>query len=234
MIVLELGSYVVPAYAGMLLAEQGHRVVKWTNPARPDPVLGLRHGEQLWAWLNAGKTLIDRHARDVAELPAGTADAVIDNIRAEAWTAWGVDPAEQARRLGVPWVSMRDDFDGRSFDAIAQARAWGDHLGWQPAYLGDTTGGLWLAFKLLAHRHRPGHHVLRQAGCLAKLVEGELVVPVDRDGKSTPWDEPGTYGPDPTGAGVQVLYRGELVREPYRDAAWRWRHLAHAGGRFRV
>jgi hypothetical protein len=229
--VLELGTYIVPAYAGMLLAEQGHQVTKWISPTTTDPVEGLHRGDELWAWLNEGKCVLRCHARAVVELAPGEYDIVIDNIRASTWASWGVDPAAQADRLGVTWVSVRDDFDERSFDAIAQARAWGDHCGYLPFYIGDTTCGLWLAFKALAATDS-GHHVLRQAACLAKLVEGELLVDVDRDDKLPPWDEPGTYGPRE--AGVAVVYRGQTVTEPYRDSEWRRTHLRHAAGRYQI
>lgn len=229
--VLEIGSYISVAYAGMLLAEQGHQVEKWHAPHRADPVQGLRRGDELWAWINHGKTLHAHHATEVTELPAGSVDLVIDNVRAASWARWEVDPAEQAERLGVTWVSMRDDFDGRSFDAIAQARAWMDHAPYLPFYLGDTAAGLWLAFK--AATAPVGHHVLRQAAVLAKLVEGELVVDVQRGGDTPPWDEPGTYGADRQ-TGAVVNFRGERITEPVRDAAWRKRHLRHDGGRIIV
>jgi hypothetical protein len=237
--VLELGTYVVPAYAGMLLAEQGHQVTKWCSPRQPDPVQGLRHGNRLWEWINHRKQVEYQHARTLSEeLATGRdrPDVVIDNFRAATLASWRLDPADLAARYGLVWVSMRDDFDGRSFDAIAQARAWGDHIGYVPAYLGDTTGGLWLAFKALSliAAGEVGHHVLRQASCLAKLVEGEAVVDADRDGAAPPWDEPGSYGLDPAGTGVQVLYRHEWVREPYRDQEWRRKHLHHNDGRYLV
>jgi hypothetical protein len=225
--ILELGTYVVPAYAGMILAEQGHEVTKWTA-SRPDPILGLRGGADLWAWINHGKAVTERHAATIEDEPPGRFGAVIDNIRAATWQEWGVSPEAEAERLGVRWVSVRDDLGGRSFDAIAQARAWGDHIGYVPAYLGDTTAGLWAAFKLLAAP--PGHHVLHQAACLAKLVEGELAVTPPRDGHAPPWDEPGTYGRD--GDGVTVIYRGARHHEPFRDSAWRSAHLRHSGGRY--
>ena len=62
--VLELGNFVVPAYAGMILAEQGADVQKWTNGK--DPILGCRSGADLWSWINHDKTLLNR---PVASLP---------------------------------------------------------------------------------------------------------------------------------------------------------------------
>lgn len=230
--VLELGTYIVPAYAGMLLAEQGHPVVKWVGE-RPDPVLGLDRGVELWAWLNVGKRVITRHAREITTVEPGEYDLIVDNIRATTWEAWGVDPVAEAKRLGVRWASMRDDLepDGRSFDAVAQARAWGDHIGYLPIYIGDTAGGLWLAFKALAAP--PGHHVVYQATALTKLVEGELAVTATRlDPNTPPWDAPGTYGRD--GDCVKVLYRGDWVTEPLRDATWRRQHLHHHDGRLTI
>jgi hypothetical protein len=226
--ILEIGSYIAPAYAGMILAEQGHVVAKWTSTT-PDPMLGLNRGGELWEWINFGKVVYTRPAKSITELETGVFDAVIDNIRLSTWQSWGVDPTEQADRLGVPWVSLRDDFDGRSFDAIAQARAWGDHLGYLPVYLGDTAAGLWLAFKVLAAP--PGHHVLRQAASLAKLVEGELVVTGKRTGREEPlWDEPGTYGEDE--GTTRVIFKGETVRESFRDDDWRRSNLRHVDGRY--
>lgn len=230
--VLELGSYLVPAYAGMFLAEQGHTVEKWTQGE--DPIQRLRKGDELWRWVNVGKAVHERHAREVGLLGHGDVDGIVDNIRAATWERWGIDPAKEARRLRVPWVSMRDEFNGRSFDAVAQARAWGDHLGWLPVALGDTAGGLFLAFKLLSmvNRGQDGHHVLRQATCLAKLVEGNLGVLVERDGKTSPWESSETYGA--TGAGVRVVYRDETTEEPFRDDAWRLENLRHYASRLAV
>ena len=223
--VLELGSYVAPAYAGMILAEQGHGVTKWTTT---DPIHELRHGDQLWDWINHGKTLIGRHASEVTQLQPGMFDAIIDNARAATWERWGVDPAVEADRLGATWVSLRADDDGRSFDVIAQARAWGDIAPIVPFYLGDTAAGLWLAFKALAAPK--GHHIIRQAACMAKLVEGELVV--NRPPYEYPWDAAG-YGVTLNGD-AYVDFRGERVVEPPRDAHWRRQNLAHRDGRFTV
>lgn len=145
--VLELGSYVSVAYAGMLLAEQGHQVEKWVSPTRPDPIQGLRRGAALWDWINEDKAVVQRNAVAVSDVPAGTYDVVLDNVRRETWRRWGLDPEAEAQRLNVAWISLRDELDGRSFDVVAQARAWMDHAGYVPFYVGDTAAGLWLAFK---------------------------------------------------------------------------------------
>lgn len=236
--VLEIGTYVSVAYAGMIMREQGCDVTKWLAASK-DPVETLRGGAYLWDWLNEGKTTTIKHADSVLELQRGDFDVVIDNVRAETWARWGVDPEHRAQALGVTWVSLRDDFDGRGFDAIAQARAWGDHIGYLPVYLGDTGGGLWLAFKALAMyaNGEKAHAVIRQAACLAKLVEGELrseVLEMTRDGVTPPWDEPGTYGRSADGEGTEVHYRGEIIKEPFRSAQWRRENLKHRNGRLIV
>lgn len=233
--VLEIGTYISISYAGMIMREQGCDVTKWLAASK-DPVEMLKGGDRLWQWLNEGKITTVKHADEVIDLVRGDYDVIIDNVRASTWKRWGIDPAEQANRLGVTWVSLRDDFDGRGFDAIAQARAWGDHIGYLPVYLGDTGGGLWLAFKALAlyaNGERSDHAVIRQAACLAKLVEGELD-DVHRNGLTPPWDEPGTYGLAPEGDATEVLYRGETITEPFRDAQWRRENLRHKNGRLIV
>lgn len=232
--VLEIGTYVSVAYAGMILAEQGAEVVKW-RADHPDPVEDLDGGDQLWQWLNSGKTVTVKHASEIKNLQRTDFDVIIDNVRDETWGRWGVAPDVWANNLGVSWVSLRDDFDGRGFDAIAQARAWGDHIGYIPTYIGDTGGGLWLAFKAAA-MYAQGihdHAVIRQAACLAKLVEGELM-DVARDGQSPPWDPPGTYGRSTDGTGTEVHYRGEIIKEPFRSAQWRRENLQHRDGRLVV
>lgn len=222
--ILELGSYVAPAYAGMILAEQGHDVEKWTTS---DPIHDLLDAPEFWAWINHGKTVRHGvHASAVADLQDGTFDVVIDNYLAATWDRWGVDPVLVAAELDLVWVSLRGEGDVRSFDAIAQARAWGDKVT-VPFYIGDTAAGLWLAFKALAAR--PGHHVVRQASCLAKLVEGELVAP------HRVWDPPGEYvWSTPAGHPASVDFRGERVVEPPRDDEWRREHLQHLDGRYLI
>lgn len=235
--VIEIGGYVSLGFAGMLLAEQGHEVVKLVNPRAEDPILSLRHGAELWDWVNHGKKLVPTDlatfGADELWLYVDSAQVVIDNIRMASWDAWGL--GDVVRDPPVPWVHLADDFDGHSFDAIAQARAWGDHVGYVPAYIGDTAAGLWMAFKALSlvNQGQKGLHVLGQATCLAKLVEGELVVPVERDGRRTPWDEPGTYWGDDNGG--HVAYRGQMYEEPNRDDAWRRANLdVDETGRYRI
>jgi len=222
--VLELGSFIVPAYAGMVLAEQGHDVEKWWTG--DDPVLHLNAGNQLWRWLNEPKTLVEKRvSREALEKALPAFDVVIENIRPGTWKAWGIDRAALAARHHIRWVSMEAELDGgRSFDAVAQAQALGGVSPPIPFYIGDTAGGLWLAFKALASSE-PGHFRLFQASCLAKLVEGELMVP------RKAWDRT-LYRLDADGAAVE--FRGEIVREPLRDDEWRRRNLQHRKGRILI
>jgi hypothetical protein len=230
--VLELGNFVVPAYAGMILAEQGAIVEKWTNGK--DPILSCRSGAELWTWINHGKTLVNR---PVASLPGDppSVDIVIDNFRPSTLAGWGVDPVSLSQRHGWVWVSMRSEVGERSFDLIAQARSireYGPHV---PFWLGDTAGGLWMAFKALAMHvsGKPGHYVLGQASVLQKLVEGELLVerPEPLPGNVVPWD-PDPYFMDEMKAVVE--YKGEKIEEPVRSREWKWANLWHDGGRMRV
>ncbi|MCK6683896.1 MAG: CoA transferase [Thermoanaerobaculia bacterium] len=221
---LELGSFIVPAYAGMVLAEQGHEVEKWWT--RDDPVLHLNAGDQLWRWLNEPKRLIEKRvSREALEKALSAFDVVIENIRPATWKAWGIDRAALADRHPIRWVSMEAEVDGgRSFDAVAQAQALGGISPPIPFYIGDTAGGLWLAFKALASPEH-GHFRLFQASCLAKLVEGELMVPRQA------WDR-SLYRLDAEGAAVE--FRGEVVREPLRDTEWRRLNLRHREGRLQI
>jgi hypothetical protein len=224
--VLELGSYVAPAYAGMVLAEQGHEVVKWTDGR--DPILGLHRGPELWDWLNHGKTIEERHPRAVIDLDGP--GAVIDNFRPATLARWGLDPARIAADRGFVWVSLRSEQGDRSFDLIAQARSWMEYAPWVPFWAGDTIAGLWLAFKALAARE-PGHYPIGQASCMQKLVEGELIIDVAREPGVVPW-EVETYRAE--GGHAAVTYKGTDYREPVRDRAWKWAHLWHRDGRITI
>jgi len=225
--VLELGNYIIPAYAGMVLAEQGHDVEKWVLSST-DPIHGLKDGEKLWQWINAGKRLVERHVSDVTTHLPPDVDIVIDNLRPSTLRRFGIDPARLASSHGLRWVSMRSEQGEVSFDIIAQARAWRRFSPWVPFYIGDTAAGLWLAFKALA-APTPGHFVLGHASCLAKLVEGELVCDVERDARSVPWDRD-AYGLDEQGRAC-VQYRGQTYIEPPRSRAWQWDNLWHRAGR---
>ena len=230
--VLELGLYVIPAYAGMVLAEQGHKVTKWIGD-KPDPIQTLEHGADLWIWANEQKTIFKTSLDKIKSLQKGDFDLIIDNFRPYVWESLGINPEKETERLDCTWVSMRDDMGDRSFDAVAQARAWGDFIGYLPFYIGDTTGGLWLAFKALSEhaKGRSGHSIIYQATCLAKLVEGELRFPnLARDSKQTPWDLPGSYGSTPNG--VLVQYKNEIIEEPFRDQEWRRKNLKNNNGKF--
>jgi hypothetical protein len=228
--VLELGNFVVPAYAGMILAEQGATVQKWTNGS--DPILGCRSGPALWDWINHGKTLVNRPVTSLLSDPPEV-DVVIDNFRPSTLAGWGLDPRELAALHGWVWVSMRSEVGERSFDLIAQARSireYGPHV---PFWLGDTAGGLWMAFKALAMLGKPWHYVLGQASVLQKLVEGELQVerPEPLPGNVVPWD------PDPyfmNDKAAVVEYKGERMEEPIRSRQWKLASLWHISGRIRV
>jgi hypothetical protein len=232
--ILELGNYVVVGYAGMILAEQGHAVTKWTNGK--DPILSLRCGDRLWAWINQGKVVEDLHPRILAGdwdriFDGQPPEIVIDNIRPATLENWGLDPAEIAASQAVRWVSMRSEVGDRSFDIIAQARSWLEYAPWVPFWAGDTIGGLWLAFKALASG-KPGHYILGQASCMQKLVEGELAVdrPAAEMGR-IPWEV------DPyrvEGGQAVVEYKGTTYREPIRDRLWKLEHLWHQDGRITI
>jgi hypothetical protein len=225
--ILELGSYIVPAYAGMLLAEQGHFVEKWIWSS--DPILDLRCGAELWAWINHGKQLVRRHAASMVTCGEDwNFDIVLDNFRPSTLAKWGIDPQKIATERECVWVSMRADLGEVSFDAIAQARGWLDTTPYVPFYAGDTIGGLWLAFKALSARE-PGHYTVMQAAALAKLIEGELMVDLPRTMESVPWDT-GLYRV--TGGLAQVEHKGTLFEEPVRDREWKRKNLRHVGGRF--
>lgn len=225
--VIELGNYIAPAYAGMLLAEQGHMIEKWLGPA-PDPIQGLIRGAELWQWINARKTLVRRDAALISTYHY-YAEVVIDNFTPAALNRWGINPAELAKRYNVRWISIRDELGERSFDIIAQARSVLEFSPYSPSYLGDTAAGLFAAFKAVCSA-QAGHYVLGHASCLQKLVEGELMVSVDRNQQRVPWDRE-QYDFDPNTRVATVEYRGEIIIEPVRDHAWKRTHLFHKDGR---
>jgi hypothetical protein len=102
--VLELGNFVVPAYAGMILAEQGASVEKWTNDR--DPILGCRSGIALWEWINHGKTLVNRPVTSLLSDPPAV-DVV--SIRPPRATSKSEFPSE-CRTEEVPIRTSGHDF----------------------------------------------------------------------------------------------------------------------------
>lgn len=234
--VLELGNYIAPAYCGMILQEQGAEVTKWVGIS-PDPVLSLKNGPEFWTWLNDKKEICRRHAIEVENLIDGEYQIVIDNFRPSFWAKHLIDCAELAGRLGVVWVSLRSEVGEVSFDILAQARSWMEYTPWVNFYAGDTSAGLWLAFKALAMfaQGKPGHYPIGHASCLQKLVEGELLPwqtqrPFIWD--NSPWDNE-LYRADPF-EGASVEYRGERYDEPVRSHAWKLDHLWHENGRMKI
>lgn len=233
--VLELGNYVSVAYAGMILAEQGMDVAKWHNGN--DPICGLYRGDELWQWINEGKNMVERHVTTLLTLaPDDYPDIIIDNFRPTTLEQWGINPAQIAEHMHCVWVSLRSEVGDTSFDIVAQMRSTAEYVGYLPFYLGDTSGGLWLAFKALAmHAHKkPGHYVLGQASCMQKLIEGELVVTPSRTEKHRPiWDRDGYFFDEQQQKAV-VRYKGREYHEPVRDTEWKYAHLWHDGGRMRI
>lgn len=224
--IIELGNYLAPAYAGMLLAEQGHSVHKWLGKS-PDPILSLRKGAELWAWLNEGKILIERPADHIGHTT--DIDAVIDNFTPQFLAANEIDPYAIANEKGIVWVSLRSEVEQRSFDIIAQARSTLEFAPYMPFYLGDTVAGLFIAYKVVAAQ-KPGHYILGHASCLQKLIEGELMVDIERDSKHVPWDYD-TYRYDPARREAVVEYKGKLITEIAKSRAWKLAHLFHNNGR---
>lgn len=221
--VLELGNYIAPAYAGMLLAEQGYSVQKWINDK--DPILSLNEGDSIWKWINHKKELINKsvyqHINDI-----GNFEIVIDNFKPSTLQKWNIDPDAIALNHNLVWVSLRSEVDEISFDLLAQCRSWLEYCDWIPFYIGDTTAGLWMAFKAICSS--PGHYQIGHASCLQKLVEGELILNPVRDKKSVPWDKE-SYKMHSGAALIQ--YKEQVITETIKNRDWKLKHLWHDRGR---
>ncbi len=226
--VLELGNYIAPAYAGMILGEQGHYVQKWVNEPNTDPVFDLYRGDELWSWLNADKEIVARHPIEVKH--TRRFDVVIDNFKPSTLATWHIDPAKIAIEHNLVWVSLRSEVGETSFDILAQARSTAEYGPYIPFYIGDTSAGLWMAFKATAMRI-PGHYVIGHASCLQKLVEGELIIDEPRNGIRVPWDRDAYFY---DGNEAIVEYRGKQFVEPTRDREWKLDHLWHKNGRITI
>jgi hypothetical protein len=221
--VIEIGNYIAPAYAGMLLAEQDFTVEKWTNGN--DPILDLHRGAELWKWINYRKTLVNRHPREL--LDGIKAGIVIDNFRPSTLAQWGIEPAQLAKLYDVVWVSIRSEVGEVSFDLLAQCRSWMEYAEWTPFYIGDTAAGLWAAFKAAA-AHEAGHYVIGHASCMQKLVEGELQIDIKRKPFEVPWDTEAYYF---DGDEAHIDYKGQHITETVKDREWKLKNLWHKDGR---
>jgi hypothetical protein len=173
----------------------------------------------------------------VASLPGDppAVDIVLDNFRPSTLAGWGVDRVALAEQHGWVWESMRSEVGERSFDLIAQARSIAEYSPHVPFWLGDTAGGLWMAFKALSTfvAGKPGHYVLGQASVLQKLVEGELLVerPEPLAGNVVPWDPEAYFMTDSVAV---VEYKRDRMEEQIRSRGWKLSKLWHVGGRMRV
>lgn len=220
-----------PAFAGMVLAEQGHEVTRWLAPkgSEPDP---LTEDELVWWWSMHGKELTARHAKLASELSLGSFGGIIDNLRPDAWSRWGVDRDKVARRLGAPWITLVDDSGYRSTGAIAAARSWWA-LG-QPVapQLAETAAGLMLAFKLLANVARPGLHRIGFAASLQKMMPAELMLGNAPERTRPPFDP--EWWADGRLVGARAEWRGELLTEVVRDRDWKLRHFRTGAGRVKL
>lgn len=218
--VFELGSYIAPAYAGMILAEQKHRVTKYVSPF--DAIFDLKNTEAFWNWLNKDKTFVDDHyTAAIDRLRAG--DVVIENIRAASWHRHDIDRKQIAEDRRVRWISIEDELQHRSFDVVAQARAWAwTRTDWIRFYIGDTIAGLWAAYSACCSV-QSGHFVVGHATSLAKMIELELQ-DVDRHADRTSHDRE-TY--TMTEDGALVDYKDERIFEPKRTREWCLQNLYH-------
>jgi len=232
--VLEIGRGLAVAYAGQVLAEQKHKVVKWWRPDA-EPMRAWRHGSALIEWLNADKVLVDRGEETVTTLQAGDLDVVLDSVPASVWEARKVNRALLAGRWGVVWVALEGPDGQEPNDAVAQAQATMAVGPYVPWHLGDTALGLWAAFAALQGRVAQVYGLRRvhQPTALAKLVEGELGVRRPPMGAGPPWAVE-TYGPwneDGQVVGTEWEGDGEVMREPTRDRDWQRAHLRIKNGR---
>lgn len=222
--ILELGNYIAPAYAGMILAEQNYYVEKWFN--KKDPILQLNQGNELWQWINYKKKLIDKLVQsNIADITKF--DIVIDNFKPSTLQKWGINPQAIASEHNIVWVSLRSEINELSFDILAQCRSWLEYCDYIPFYVGDTTAGLWLAFKALAAQ-KPNHYQIGHASSMQKLVEGELIINCDRNKNCVPWDKEAYYFQN---GFAHIQYKCERITEDVKDKNWKLKNLWHNQGR---
>lgn len=101
--ILELGTGLLPAYTGKILADHGHSVTKITEN---DP---FRHDMDLWDWLNKGKKVLEQPLFKLD--PIRAADVVIDTMPPDYWKQLHIDPMRQVQQWGCTWVSWQESDD---------------------------------------------------------------------------------------------------------------------------
>ncbi len=172
--VLEVGVFLAAPYATMQLADLGARVIKIENPAAPDPVRAtgpfLAGQSSPFARLNRNKESValdlkSREGRDAFLRLAGSADAVVENLRPGAMRGLGLDHAAVEKvnpavvyASGSGWGQDGPLATRAGLDIMAQARGGlmsitGTPEG-DPVKIGvplcDLVCGLYLALGVLA------------------------------------------------------------------------------------
>ena len=174
--ILKLGKYLSVFYAGMLLSEQGHTVIKIM--ADNEPLLELEKGEELLAWLNYKKIIKTKNDKNIQDLiNKYKPDIVLENISY-------LNPKYFKIAKKTKWVSIRPSGNlDKSFDIFAQIQTFGEYKKYFDFYIGDTVAGLFAAF--IAMSSNKQYNVVRQAEALQKIIEGELIVKKPATG----WDK---------------------------------------------
>jgi hypothetical protein len=159
--VLELPGSVGPAFAGLLLAEHGFSVVKWSD--QHDTLSGAGLDTAMLAWLHGSKRI---EPRDPAELllpltwqrwHQQAPLVILDGMPPDQLACRGIAPDLLARERDIVWVSL---------EPLEPS----PH---QHSFAVETTIGLWIAFKALAlvHHGETGQTTLNVAPLLARLGE---------------------------------------------------------------
>ena len=209
--ILEIGKYISVAYAGMLLSEQGHDVIKIL--ANYEPVLKLRNGDKLFDWLNYKKITYKNHNLSVKSLvDKYNIDVVISNV-----------PDISLKHCGkARLVKIKPTCRKRGFDIFAQAQIFSELNFHAPFYIGDTVSGLFAAFLAISTSRE--YSEVGQGEALQKIIEGELLVDKPLSG----WDIE-SYNMNNKEA--KVFYRGKILRQRKWTRNDKLKNLNHNEGR---
>ena len=220
-----------PAYAGMILAEQGHAVVKWTNGK--DPILSLNRGDELWAWINHGKRIEDRHP-EIAGRRLGSRSSG-PTRRTSSSTTSGRPPSSAGASIparspdGGLYGGSRCDPRSAIVPSMSSPR---------PAPGSNTPPGCrsgrgtpsaacgWPSRRWPTGRRGISRSARRRA--CRSLSRGSWSSSGRRPTAAIPWEV------DPyrvEGGEAIVEYKGTTYREPIRDRSWKLDHLWHDQGR---